>query len=84
MAILEIHDASPDNSLVAIVKNQEEDPRYRYQIEMWIEDTKDHDGPDGKPVRWDLRAGTKEAPGNLLARWERQADGNIIEVEVAD
>lgn len=78
MAFLEIHDGSPDNSLMGIVKSLD----YKYQAEMWIDETKEHEGTDGAPVRWDLREGSKEEPGQVVHRWRRQPDGEILEVPV--
>ena len=78
MAFLEIHDASTDNSLMGIVKEVD----YKYQAVMWIDETKNVVGTDGKPVRWDLREGSKGEPGPVIDRWRRQPNGEILEVPV--
>lgn len=83
MAFMEIHDSSKTDSLSACINNLESGPQYKYQAEQWVLETKSNDGgEDGPLTRWDLRAGSQENPGPVLYRWERQPDGEVIEVSV--
>jgi hypothetical protein len=74
---LEGYDAHPtDNHLFSAGLNSID---YKYQAQMWVEETNDHAGPYGPPVRWDL-----VQDGVVIARWVRQDDGVVVEVEVQE
>lgn len=79
---LKCYDASPEPENLTAMVGAKLGIDYMYQVEQWIQDTKDHAGVDGPIVRWDLIEGTISAPGPLIRQWARQPDNSIKEVQV--